>query len=85
MRKNRVEFSDEEKAFKELARAALGFVEIYERIENSKHKQMMELDKQRMEFTKNLKFQMMNMFMDAQLQLERMNRPTKETLGAVDL
>ncbi|KAM7499392.1 hypothetical protein LguiA_023806 [Lonicera macranthoides] len=82
MRKNRVEFSEEEEAYKELARAVLRFGEIYERIENSKQKQMMELEKQRMEFTKDLEFQRMNMFMDAQLQLEKMNRPTKGAPGA---
>ncbi|KAM7487403.1 hypothetical protein LguiB_024887 [Lonicera macranthoides] len=81
MWKNSVEFSEEE-AFKELAMVVLRFGEIYERIENSKQKQMMELEKQRMEFTKDLEFQRMNMFMDAQLQLKKMNRPTKGTLGA---
>ncbi|KAM7526544.1 hypothetical protein LguiA_016446 [Lonicera macranthoides] len=43
---------------------------------------MMELEKQGMEFTKDLEFQRMNMFMDAQLQLEKMNRLIKGTPGA---
>ncbi|KAA8534043.1 hypothetical protein F0562_031560 [Nyssa sinensis] len=67
----------EESAYKELARAILRFGEIYERIESSKQQQMMELEKQRMEFTKDLEFQRMNMFMEAQVELEKMKRPTK--------
>ena len=67
----------EESAYKELARAILRFGEIYERIESSKQQQMMELEKQRMEFTKDLEFQRMNMFMESQLELEKMKRPTK--------
>lgn len=47
------------------------FGEIYERIESSKQQQMMELEKQRMEFTKDLEVQRMNMFMETQLQIER--------------
>ena len=76
VRKNRVEsvdFSDGA-ACKELARAILKFGEIYERIESSKQQQMMELEKQRMEFTKDLEFQRMNMFMDAQLEIEKSKR-----------
>ncbi|KAI4306476.1 hypothetical protein L6164_029750 [Bauhinia variegata] len=69
-----VDFS-EGAAFRELARAILKFGEIYERIESSKQQQMMELEKQRMEFTKDLEFQRMNMLMDTQLELERMKRP----------
>ncbi|KAI4306854.1 hypothetical protein L6164_030098 [Bauhinia variegata] len=69
-----VDFS-EGAAFRELARAILKFGEIYERIESSKQQQIMELEKQRMEFTKDLEFQRMNMFMDTQLALERTRRP----------
>ena len=69
-----VDFSDGA-ACRELARAILKFGEIYERIESSKQQQMMELEKQRMEFAKDLEFQRMNMFMDAQLEVERMKRP----------
>ncbi|KAL7214749.1 hypothetical protein ACSBR1_027019 [Camellia fascicularis] len=75
-RMDSVDFS-QESAYKELARAILRFGEIYERIESSKQLQMMELEKQRMEFTKDLEFQRMNMFMEAQLELEKMKRPTK--------
>ncbi|KAH0661796.1 hypothetical protein KY290_030007 [Solanum tuberosum] len=73
-RKNKMEYvglSEDTTAFKELARAILRFGEIYERIESSKQQQMMELEKQRMEFTKDLEVQRMNMFMETQLQIER--------------
>ncbi|XP_077213823.1 trihelix transcription factor ENAP1-like isoform X2 [Tasmannia lanceolata] len=62
-------------AFRELSRAILKFGEIYERIESAKQQQMMELERQRMEFTKELEFQRMQMFMEAQLELEKMKRP----------
>lgn len=65
-----VDFSDGA-ACRELARAILKFGEIYERIESSKQQQMMELEKQRMEFTKELEFERMNMLMDAQFQLQK--------------
>ncbi|XVE69457.1 hypothetical protein DITRI_Ditri09bG0153600 [Diplodiscus trichospermus] len=61
-------------ACRELARAILKFGEIYERIESSKQQQMMELEKQRMEFTKDLELQRMNMLVDAQLEMEKWKR-----------
>lgn len=83
-RKHRMDYVDfsEETAYKELARAILRFGEIYERIESSKQQQMMELEKQRMEFTKELEVQRMNMFMDTQLELEKMKRNRKGVSGA---
>ncbi|XP_075667952.1 trihelix transcription factor ENAP1 isoform X1 [Castanea sativa] len=91
VRKNRVESADfsDGAACKELARAILKFGEIYERIESSKQQQMMELEKQRMEFTKDLEFQRMNMFMDAQLEIEKSKRakysPSSEVLSVYPL
>eukprot|EP00262_Sarcandra_glabra_P013198 TRINITY_DN3612_c0_g1_i1.p1 TRINITY_DN3612_c0_g1~~TRINITY_DN3612_c0_g1_i1.p1 ORF type:complete len:270 (+),score=37.79 TRINITY_DN3612_c0_g1_i1:265-1074(+) len=67
--------SDSSEAFGELARAIVRFGEIYERIESSKQQQMMELERQRMEFVKELEYQRMQMFMEAQLELEKMKRP----------
>lgn len=60
--------------YRELARAILKFGEAYERIESSKQQQIMELEKQRMEFMKDLEFKRMNMLMDAQVQLEKLKR-----------
>lgn len=59
----------------ELARAILNFAEVYERVESSKQQQMMELERKRMEFAKDLEFQRMHMFMEAQLELEKLKRP----------
>ncbi|XP_024177368.1 trihelix transcription factor ASIL2 [Rosa chinensis] len=64
-------------ACRELARAILKFGEIYERMESSKQEQMVELEKQRMAFTKELEVQRLNMFMDAQLELEKMKKRPK--------
>ncbi|KAK8531749.1 hypothetical protein V6N13_131107 [Hibiscus sabdariffa] len=61
-------------ACRELARAILKFGEIYERMESTKQQQMMELEKQRIEFTKALEFQRMNMLVDAQLEMEKLKR-----------
>ncbi|XP_062092457.1 trihelix transcription factor ENAP1-like isoform X2 [Humulus lupulus] len=76
MRKHRMEAVDlsDGAACRELARAILKFGEIYERIESSKQQKMMELEKERMEFAKELESQRLNMFMDAQLELEKMKR-----------
>ncbi|GAB4827619.1 hypothetical protein Ancab_034502 [Ancistrocladus abbreviatus] len=76
-RKHRMDYvdsSEEETAFRELARAILKFGEIYERIESSKQEQMMELEKQRMEFAKELEFQRLNMLMEAQIELQKLKR-----------
>ncbi|XP_064993138.1 trihelix transcription factor ENAP1-like isoform X1 [Musa acuminata AAA Group] len=59
---------------RELAKAITRFAEIYERVEESKQKQMMELEKQRMEFAKALEFQKMQIFVDSQLQLAKIKR-----------
>ncbi|KAI8526880.1 hypothetical protein RHMOL_Rhmol12G0032800 [Rhododendron molle] len=58
-RERREEDADlsEGEAYKELARAILRLGEVYERIESLKQEQMMELEKQRMEFTKELEMQ----------------------------
>ncbi|KAF8394884.1 hypothetical protein HHK36_018821 [Tetracentron sinense] len=61
--------------FRELARAILKLGEVYERIESSKQQQMLELERERMKFTKDLEFQRMHMFMEAQLEIEKMKRP----------
>ncbi|RZC53386.1 hypothetical protein C5167_012239 [Papaver somniferum] len=69
--------------YRELAKEVVKFGKMYERIECSKQQQMMELEKQRMEFTKEIEFQRMQMFMDAQLKVEKRKRPNHggESLG----
>ncbi|GAY40460.1 hypothetical protein CUMW_052120 [Citrus unshiu] len=61
-------------ACRELARAILKFGEIYERIESAKQKQMMELEKERLEFIKDVECERMNMFMGAQLEIQKSKR-----------
>ncbi|KAL3617036.1 hypothetical protein CASFOL_039430 [Castilleja foliolosa] len=57
---------------KRLAKAIETFGEIYEKVEGMKQRQMVELEKQRMQFTKDLEVQRMQLFMDTQVQLEKM-------------
>ena len=77
IRKHRMDSMDlmDGAACRELARAILKFGEIYERIESAKQQQIMDLEKQKMEFTKDLEVKRMHMCMDAQLELEKMKRP----------
>ncbi|CAL9095617.1 unnamed protein product [Musa acuminata var. zebrina] len=58
----------------ELARAITRFADIYERVEGAKQRQMMELEKQRMEFAKALEFQTMQIIVESQLKLAKMKR-----------
>ncbi|XP_065023980.1 trihelix transcription factor ENAP1-like [Musa acuminata AAA Group] len=59
---------------RELARAIERFAEMYERVEGAKQRQMMELEKKRMEFSKELEFQRMQIFVDSQVQLAKIKR-----------
>ncbi|CAM8992924.1 unnamed protein product [Rhodiola kirilowii] len=59
---------------KNVARAIKRFGEIYARVEGEKQRQMIELEKQRMQFTKELEVQRMQMFMNTQVQLEKIKR-----------
>lgn len=66
---------------RELARAIEKFGEIYERVEAAKQRQMVELEKQRMQFAKDLEFQRMQLFMETQVQLQKIKR-AKRASGA---
>ncbi|XP_009406235.2 trihelix transcription factor ENAP1 isoform X2 [Musa acuminata AAA Group] len=59
---------------RELAKAIERFAEIYERVEGAKQRQMMEMEKKRMEFAKELEFQRMQIFVDSQVQLAKIKR-----------
>jgi hypothetical protein len=59
---------------KRLAKAIEKFGEMYERVEGQKLRQMIDLEKQRMEFAKDIEVQRMQMLMDTQVQLERIKR-----------
>ncbi|XP_041027180.1 trihelix transcription factor ASIL1-like [Juglans microcarpa x Juglans regia] len=65
---------EEREGMRRLARAIETFGEVYERVEREKLMQMVELEKQRMQFAKDLEVQRMNMFMDTQVQLEKIKR-----------
>ncbi|GAB4859686.1 hypothetical protein Ancab_011165 [Ancistrocladus abbreviatus] len=60
---------------KKLAEAIMRFGEIYERVEVMKQEQLIELEKHRMQFAKDLEYQRMKLLMDTQLQLAKIKRP----------
>ncbi|XP_022994265.1 trihelix transcription factor ASIL2-like [Cucurbita maxima] len=62
-----------------LARAIQRFGEVYESVEAEKVRQMVELEKQRMQFAKDLEVQRMHMFMETQVQLEKIKRGKKKS------
>lgn len=57
-----------------LARAIEWFADVYEKVEIEKQRQMIELEKERMEFIKGLEFQHMQMLVDTQVQVENIKR-----------
>ncbi|GMI77673.1 hypothetical protein like AT3G58630 [Hibiscus trionum] len=65
---------EEREGMRRLARVIERFGQVYERVEGEKLKQMVELEKQRMQFAKDLEVQRMRMFMDTQVQLEKIKR-----------
>ncbi|KAJ8545441.1 hypothetical protein K7X08_018024 [Anisodus acutangulus] len=65
------EESREEVGIRRLAKAIERFGEMYERVEGMKQTQMVELEKQRIQFAKDLEVQRMQLFMDTQVQLEK--------------
>ncbi|PIN23884.1 Transcription factor GT-2 [Handroanthus impetiginosus] len=59
-------------SMRELTRAILKFGEAYEQAETAKLQQLVELEKQRMKFTKELELQRMQYFMKTQLELSQL-------------
>ncbi|XP_055823661.1 trihelix transcription factor ASIL2-like [Solanum dulcamara] len=60
--------------YKMLAESIGRFSEIYERVEKAKQRQMVELEKQRMQFAKDLEIQRMKLIMESQVHLEKLKR-----------
>uniref|UniRef100_A0A0D6QX65 Myb/SANT-like DNA-binding domain-containing protein n=1 Tax=Araucaria cunninghamii TaxID=56994 RepID=A0A0D6QX65_ARACU len=60
--------------FSELTEAILKFGEVYERVENSKLQNFIDMEKQRMEFVKEMEIQRLELFMQAQLEIAKMKR-----------
>ncbi|KAL4388389.1 hypothetical protein GQ457_09G003010 [Hibiscus cannabinus] len=75
---------EEKEGMKRLARVIERFGQVYERVEGEKLRQMVELEKQRMQFAKDLEVQRMRMFMDTQVQLEKIKR-CKRSSGSNDI
>lgn len=73
-----------EKGFRELARAIEAFAEMYERVESAKQKHAMEMERQRIEFLKQLEVKRMENFVDAHVKLARAKRTKKTTGVAAD-
>ncbi|KAL0352978.1 UNVERIFIED_CONTAM: Trihelix transcription factor ASIL2 [Sesamum angustifolium] len=63
-----------EEGIRRLAKAIERFGEIFEKVEGMKQRQMVELEKQRMQFAKDLEVQRMQLFMDTQVQLEKIKQ-----------
>ncbi|KAI4371773.1 hypothetical protein MLD38_010084 [Melastoma candidum] len=69
---NEIDEEGDEGGMRRLAKAIERFGEVYRRVEGEKLRQMVELEKQRMQFAKDLEVQRLKMFMDTQVQLERL-------------
>ncbi|KAJ3704405.1 hypothetical protein LUZ61_008110 [Rhynchospora tenuis] len=63
----------------ELAKAIEKMGEMYERVEGTRQRQMMEMEKQRMEFLKGLELQRMEMFADLKVQMEKLKRARRSS------
>lgn len=72
----------EESPFRDLARAIFKFGEVYERVENAKLQQVMDIEKQRMEFTKDLEIQRLQLFMQTQVELAKMKHGSSKHSNA---
>ncbi|XP_051133827.1 trihelix transcription factor ENAP2-like isoform X2 [Andrographis paniculata] len=68
------EEEDGQEGMRRLAKAIERFGEIYEKVEGMKQRQLVELEKQRMQFAKDLEVQRMRLFMDTQVQLEKIKQ-----------
>ncbi|KAL0443833.1 UNVERIFIED_CONTAM: Trihelix transcription factor ASIL2 [Sesamum latifolium] len=77
-RKRKVPLEEEETmvgdGYRRLAEAITRLAKIYEKVEEAKQRQMVELEKQRMQFAKDLEIQRMKVFMESQVQLEKLKR-----------
>ncbi|XP_076906329.1 trihelix transcription factor ENAP2-like [Bidens hawaiensis] len=56
----------------QLAEAIGRFADVYARVESWKQRQMVELEKQRMQFTKDLELERMKLLMESQVQLRKL-------------
>uniref|UniRef100_A0A0A8Y6R2 Myb/SANT-like DNA-binding domain-containing protein n=1 Tax=Arundo donax TaxID=35708 RepID=A0A0A8Y6R2_ARUDO len=80
-KRSRHEAGSSERGFRELARAIEAFAEMYERVESAKQKHELEMERQRINFLKQLEVKRMENFVDAHVKLARAKR-TKKTAEA---
>ncbi|XP_021766112.1 trihelix transcription factor ASIL2-like isoform X2 [Chenopodium quinoa] len=66
--------SSEADGIRKLARVIEKFGEVYAKVEAEKQRQMVELEKQRMQFAKEMECQRMQMLVEMQVQLEKVKR-----------
>ncbi|CAN8254261.1 unnamed protein product [Cochlearia groenlandica] len=66
--------NEKKQGFKEVAEAIEKLGEIYERVEEKKRKEMVELEKQRMRFAKELECHRMQLFTEMQVRLHKLRR-----------
>lgn len=70
--------NDESSSFKLLADSIQKFSEIYEKIENNKRQQMVELEKMRMDFQKELEMQKRQIFEKVQSEIAKLRQRDEE-------
>ncbi|KAK6157556.1 hypothetical protein DH2020_011804 [Rehmannia glutinosa] len=68
-----------EEGYRRLAEAIGRLAQIYQKVEESKQRQMVELEIQRMQFAKDLEIQRMKVFMESQVQLEKLKRANRSS------
>ncbi|KAF2607008.1 hypothetical protein F2Q68_00045084 [Brassica cretica] len=73
---------EEKKGYKEVAEAIERFGKIYEKVEERKRKEMVELEKQRMRFAKELECHRMQLFTEMQVRLHKLRRSSGPTSSA---
>ncbi|KAL5841457.1 hypothetical protein ACOSQ3_012060 [Xanthoceras sorbifolium] len=76
--------NEENLGVRKLAKAIERFGEVYERVEAEKLRQMVELEKQRMQFASDLEMQRLRMFTEMQVQLERNKRAKRSGSNDMD-
>jgi hypothetical protein len=57
---------------------------MYERVESAKQKHALEMERQRIEFLKQLEVKRMENFVEAHVKIARAQRPKKTKAGATD-
>ncbi|GFP79218.1 trihelix transcription factor asil2, partial [Phtheirospermum japonicum] len=67
-------------SMRELTRAVLRFGEAYEQAETAKLQQLVEMEKQRMKFAKDLELQRMQYFMKTQLELSQLKKNNRRMM-----